>query len=99
MKLGTLKEEDRHLELELQDETHTFANALREILLEDPDVEFVSYVVPHPQIRKSKLVLRTKNHKPQTALKDAVKRLKERTDEFRKIMKKCKPAEEEKKKK
>ncbi|MEM3030577.1 MAG: DNA-directed RNA polymerase subunit L [Candidatus Micrarchaeia archaeon] len=90
MKLHFLKKEDRHIEVEFEGEDVTFPHALRETLLEDDDVEFAACVTEHPQMASPKLIVRTGKKKALTALKDAVKKLAKRLEEFRAAFKKGK---------
>ncbi|XP_003383582.1 PREDICTED: DNA-directed RNA polymerases I and III subunit RPAC2-like [Amphimedon queenslandica] len=43
----------------LQDEDHTLGNALRWILIKNPDVSFCGYSTPHPSERKINLRIQT----------------------------------------
>lgn len=49
-----LQQEDqgRCVTLELLDEDHTLGNALRHMILKNPDVKFCGYALPHPNERK-----------------------------------------------
>jgi DNA-directed RNA polymerase subunit L len=76
LKIRVLKLTDREVELEIEDEGHTFLGALQSIFLEDPRVEFVGYNVPHPLIPKAIFMLRvTPGSELSTVLKDGVKNL------------------------
>ncbi|KAG0325504.1 RNA polymerase subunit AC19 [Podila humilis] len=43
----------------LQDEDHTLGNALRWIIMKDPEVDFVSYSMPHPSEPKTNVRIQT----------------------------------------
>jgi DNA-directed RNA polymerase subunit L len=76
LKIRVLKLTDREVELEIEDEGHTFLGALQSIFLEDPRVEFVGYNVSHPLIPKATFMLRvTSGNEVGTVLKDGVKNL------------------------
>jgi len=90
LKLNFLKMEDRHIEVEIDGEDQTLPNAIREILLEDDDVEFAACVVEHQEVAHPKIILRTGKRKALAALKDAVKKLEKRLEEFKAAFKKGK---------
>lgn len=83
MKIRILRLTDREVELEIEDEGHTFLGALQSTFLEDPRVEFVGYNIPHPLIPKAKFVLRViSGNEVSVVLKDGVKRLMNRLKEL-----------------
>ncbi|KAF9320217.1 RNA polymerase subunit AC19 [Podila horticola] len=43
----------------LQDEDHTLGNALRWAIMKDPEVDFVSYSMPHPSEPKTNVRIQT----------------------------------------
>ncbi|MDO8339442.1 MAG: DNA-directed RNA polymerase subunit L [Candidatus Burarchaeum sp.] len=88
MKLEFLVDEKNHVELILHGEDHSFANALREKILEEKGVEFVSVTREHPTAASPKLVLKTKGKPARELLTDAVKALQKDTKEFMSHMKK-----------
>lgn len=88
MKLEFLVDEKNHIELILNGEDHSFANALREKILEEKGVEFVSVTREHPTAAWPKLVLKTKGRPARELLTDAVKALQKDTKEFIPSMKK-----------
>ena len=88
MKVEIGAKDDRFIELILKGEEHSFPNALREMILEDNDVEFASYVIEHPEVGNPKLIVRTKNKKPETVIKNAVKKLEKKVKEFESLLKK-----------
>lgn len=54
-----LKSEDdgRCATFELDDEDHTLGNAIRHMLLKNPEVKFCGYALPHPNERKINIQL------------------------------------------
>ncbi|KAF2457196.1 DNA-directed RNA polymerase, partial [Lineolata rhizophorae] len=44
---------------EFSNEDHTFGNALRYIIMKNPDVEFCGYTIPHPSEAKMNLRIQT----------------------------------------
>ena len=47
-----------------QGEDHTLGNALRHVLMRDPDTEFCGYTVPHPSEEYMHIRLQTRASKP-----------------------------------
>jgi DNA-directed RNA polymerase subunit L len=91
MKLKIVKEEDDYVEIAVEGEEHSLLNALRDILLEDKKVEFAAYYIDHPQVGIPRIMIRTKEGSPIAALREAVKKLRKRADEFREEIKDAKP--------
>lgn len=87
MKLNFLKDQKDYVEVLLEGEEHSFPNALRERLLGEKGVEFVSVTREHPTAAWPKLVLRTKGRGARDALKAAVKELHKEAKEFAAQMK------------
>ena len=87
MKLNFLKDEKDHVEVLLEGEEHSFPNALREKLLGEKGVEFVSVTRAHPTAEAPKLVLTTKGRGAREILKAAVKELHKEAKEFTSQMK------------
>jgi len=90
LKVEVAAKDDRFIELILKGEEHSFPNVLREIILEDKDVEFASYVIEHPEVGNPKLVVRTKTKKPETVIRNAIKKLEKRVGDFKSLLKKIK---------
>ena len=81
--------EDKTLELRfvIKDESHGVCNALRHILMQDPDVEYAVYNIDHPLTGKPDMTIKTKRGKrPKNALKKAATQLKEESDELKKLL-------------
>ncbi|KAK2605358.1 hypothetical protein N8I77_008197 [Diaporthe amygdali] len=56
---------------EFRDEGHTLGNALRYIIMKNPDVEFCAYAIPHPS--EAKMNMRIQTYEGTTAI-DALKK-------------------------
>jgi len=89
MKLNLKVKEENYVELEIEGEDHTLPNALKEILLENDDVEFAAYIIEHPEATPPKLIVRAKKN-PMPLIKDAVKQLAKQAADFKAAMKKAK---------
>ena len=89
MFIRILKETSDELRIEIEGEGHTFCNPLQKILLEDEEVEVAGYDIPHPLFSNTILYIHTKGkRKPKTVLRDALKKLRERSDDFREAFEK-----------
>ncbi len=83
MQLKILKRNSQELKLEIEGEGHTFCNLLESVLLEDKDVEFAGYDVPHPLIANTTVFIRTKKgKKPEEALIEAIEKIRKRGREL-----------------
>lgn len=96
MEINVLKNEKEYVEIELKGEEAGIANALVEILLEDPSVEFAAYTLSHPQVGSPVLVVRVKDGSPLSAVKAAVKKLKKLSSDFKDALKGAKKPKKEK---
>ena len=84
MFIRILEETKNELRIEIGEEGHTFCNPLQKVLLEDKGVEIAGYNIAHPLRSNPTVYIRTKgNLKPKTVLQKAVKKLLERSNEFR----------------
>ncbi|MFA5108645.1 MAG: RpoL/Rpb11 RNA polymerase subunit family protein [Candidatus Micrarchaeia archaeon] len=90
MELKIRKQEAHYLEIELVGEDIAFAESIKEILIENKDVEFASATLEHPQVASPLIVLRTKSKNALELLADAVDQLKESADEFKAALKTAK---------
>ncbi|MCR4335678.1 MAG: DNA-directed RNA polymerase subunit L [archaeon] len=88
MKIDVIKNEKDYAEFILEGEKHSFPNLLKQKLLDNSAVEFVSYLVEHPNDKKAKFVLKTKGKTPKKVLEDASKEVEKDLDEFEKNIKK-----------
>jgi len=83
LQLKILKRNSRELKLEIEGEGHTFFNLLESVLLEDKDVEFAGYDMPHPLFPSTILFIRTKKEKrPEEALIEAIEKIRRRGREL-----------------
>jgi len=90
MKIRLLRKESNELRIEIDGEGHTFCNMLQKTLLEDEAVELAGYDIPHPLLTKSVIYVRTNGtRKPETALREAAKKLRKRSKELRKTLEKA----------
>ncbi|MFA6489382.1 MAG: DNA-directed RNA polymerase subunit L [Candidatus Micrarchaeia archaeon] len=90
MEIEVVKNEKDYLEVTLKGEEYGMANMLKELLLEDENVEFAAYRLDHPIVASPVLMIRTSSGTPLNALKSAVKRLKKMATEFRDAIKDAK---------
>jgi len=79
-----IKDTKKELEIEIEGESHTLCNALRNILMEDKDVSSAAYVIEHPIVGEPKLYINAKN--PKKSLKKASETLKSRCGEFKDLI-------------
>ncbi|MEM1586712.1 MAG: DNA-directed RNA polymerase subunit L [Candidatus Bathyarchaeia archaeon] len=85
MQLRVLERKTNEVVIEIDVEGHTLCNLLESVLLEDEDVEFAGYTIPHPLVGKPILRVRTKGNKdPKEALKEALIKILERGRALRK---------------
>ena len=81
--------EDKTLELtfRVNDESHGVCNALRHILMQNPDVEYAVYNIDHPLTGKPEMTVKTKRGKrPRNALQKAAEELQKESSEFKKLI-------------
>jgi DNA-directed RNA polymerase subunit L len=84
MELKTIKKTSKELELEITGETETLLNPITEVLLENDDVDYASYMSDHPELKKRRLYIIVKKGKPEEILKKAVKQLENEIKTFSK---------------
>ena len=82
MDLKTIKKTSKELEIEITGENETILNPITEVLLQDKDVDYASYMVDHPMSNKRRLYVRVKNGKPEDVLKKAIKQLENEAKAF-----------------
>lgn len=82
MDLKTIKKTSKELEIEITGENETILNPITEVLLQDKDVDYASYMTDHPMSNKRRLYVRVKNGKPEDALKKAIKQLENEAKAF-----------------
>ena len=81
--------DDKTLELTfiVKDESHGICNALRHILMQDPDVEYAVYNIDHPLTGKPEMTIKTKRGKrPRKVLAKAAAELEKESSEFKKLI-------------
>jgi len=72
---------DTAASFEFEKESHTLGNALRYIIMKNPNVEFCAYAIPHPSEQKMNLRIQTYNdYKATEALKKGLQDLEDLCD-------------------
>ena len=84
MELKTIKKTTKELEIEIIGENETILNPITEVLLQNDDVDYASYLADHPESPKRRLYIRVTKGKPEDALKKAVKQLEDEVKIFSK---------------
>lgn len=84
MELKTLKKSTKELEIEVIGENETILNPITEVLLQNNDVEYASYLTDHPESMNRRLYIRVKKGKPEEILKKVVKELEDEIKIFSK---------------
>jgi DNA-directed RNA polymerase subunit L len=85
MKVKILKKFENELKIEIEGSSHGLCNLLAKRLLEDKSVEFAGYDVPHPLASNPIIYVRMKGaSKPEDALIEATKKVREANDAFSK---------------
>lgn len=87
MELKTIKKTAKELELEITGENETILNPITEVLLQDNNVDYASYMADHPESNKRRLYIRIKKGKPEEILLKAVKQLESEVKSFSKNFK------------
>jgi len=85
VQLELLRKNDKEhlIEIKIRGEGHSLCVPLRSILFEDKDVEFAGYRIKHPLMPEPTLYVKTNGNKtPIEALKDAIKKLMEKSENF-----------------
>ena len=83
MRLQVLEKTDSTILFEAHGERHSFANLLRNILLEDKNVIDVAYFIKHPELDPPRIYLQTKGSaSPTKILRAAAKTMKKEFSEF-----------------
>ncbi len=85
MKINVLKKSGNELKIEIEGTTHGLCNLLQKRLLEDKNVDFAGYDIPHPLASSPIIYVRMKgNAKPEAALIKAVEKVREANEAFSK---------------
>jgi DNA-directed RNA polymerase subunit L len=87
MELKKIKKKTKEIEIEIIGETETILNPITELLLENKDVDYATYMSDNPESNKRKLYIRVKRGKPEEILIKAVKKLENEYKTFDKIFK------------
>ena len=83
MNVKVLKRSKGLLKVEMEGEGHTFGHLLQEALLEDKNVDWAGYDLPHPLFTKPTITVRMKGEAaPEKALERAAKKIRQDTEEF-----------------
>jgi len=83
MEVKILSEDKGLLQIEIEGESHTLCNVIREELWNFEDTSSASYNIKHPQISNPVLAVKSKKGKPKKLILDAVASLKEKTKKLR----------------
>ena len=77
------EEKDKKLVFNIHGKSHGFCNLLRKELVKDKHVKIAAYKVEHPLVDKIEMIIETDGKKsPKTALSDAVKKMKDISEEL-----------------
>ncbi|MFH2021264.1 MAG: DNA-directed RNA polymerase subunit L [archaeon] len=87
MEVNILEDKKKSLVFEIKGEGHTLANAIRDELWNDKDVNVAAYNISHPLTGVPRFIIETIDKEPRQALKDAITRLKKRNSELLKDLK------------
>ena len=82
MDLKKIKKTSNELELEVIGENETILNPITQVLLQNKDVEYATYMTDDPMSKKRRLFIRVKKGKPEEILKKAVKYLEDEVKSF-----------------
>jgi len=88
MDIKILKKTPDEIRIEVMGEGHTLCNLLQKALLEDETVETGGYSLQHPLVSNPVVYVRMKEKRkpekrPETALKEAAERVRQRGREFK----------------
>ncbi|VVB99194.1 DNA-directed RNA polymerase subunit L [uncultured archaeon] len=89
MKVEVIKNEKDLVEIRLEGERHSFPNLLKNKLLEDKSVDYVSYILDHPSDDSARLIVRTSGKSPKKAIEEAAKDIDAELDDFAAKLKKA----------
>ncbi|KZX11393.1 DNA-directed RNA polymerase subunit L [Methanobrevibacter filiformis] len=82
-----LKNTKTELEIKMPGESHSICNVLRKYLMEDESVRYAVYGIDHPIVGEPILTIKANQKKSsKNALLKASTKLKEQTEEFKKIL-------------
>ncbi|MBI4144315.1 DNA-directed RNA polymerase subunit L [Candidatus Woesearchaeota archaeon] len=81
--LKVIEEKKNRIVFDLEGETRTLANALKQELEQDSHVKNTGYNVSHPLIHTPRFVIETDGEDPKKILKDSVKRLRKEVQKLK----------------
>jgi DNA-directed RNA polymerase subunit L len=84
MDLKKIRKTTKELELEIIGENETVLNPIIQMLLQDKDVDYATYITDHPESNKRRLYIRVKKGKPEEALGKVMKYLEKEMKDFSK---------------
>ena len=84
MQVEVIQKSKTEMEFKLTGERHTLPQLLKTELLNNSEVEFASYKLPHPLGADSMFYLKTKGKDPKKVLDEACKSIEKQLEEFRK---------------
>ena len=87
MNIKIIKLTQEEAEIEFTDEGHTFLNALKSLLLQDPRVKVATYDIKHPMISNPVFYINTEKIDPLIPLREASARLSENCVELLELIK------------
>jgi DNA-directed RNA polymerase subunit L len=90
MKIKVLKKTSSELKIEVEGAGHTLCGLLQKKLLEEEHVDLAGYDIPHPMASNAVVYVRTLDKvKPETVLKNAIKKARDMNKEFGKELEKA----------
>ncbi|PIN85165.1 MAG: hypothetical protein COV47_03680 [Candidatus Diapherotrites archaeon CG11_big_fil_rev_8_21_14_0_20_37_9] len=89
MEIEVIRNEKDFAEFRFKDQKYTYPSLLKEKLLEDKSVEYVSYILDHPADKGARFVLRVKSGSPKKALEAAAKKVEAEIDDIDKKIQKA----------
>ncbi|MHA1264201.1 MAG: RpoL/Rpb11 RNA polymerase subunit family protein [Candidatus Helarchaeota archaeon] len=82
--IQVVTDEPTKFEMIVKGEGHTLFNLLRKELFNDPAIDHAGYMIKHPLIKEVRLYVKTKKETtPKEAIKNALKRIEAKIDEFK----------------
>jgi len=87
LNIKIIKLTQEEAEIEFTDEGHTFLNALKSLLLQDPRVKVATYDIKHPMISNPIFYINTEKIDPLVPLREASARLSETCVELLELIK------------
>ena len=84
MEYKVVEEQKHKLVFQLPGETHTFCNILKEELQQVKGVTLATYKIDHPLVGVPQFLIETKGIEPREALKEALKSIKKKAQQFKK---------------